>query len=45
MHQRIVVPLDGSDLAEQALPETGRWERLIHAPLHLGRVVRVAHVR
>jgi nucleotide-binding universal stress UspA family protein len=36
---RIVVPLDGSELAEQALPAAEELARLRGAPLHLIRVV------
>jgi nucleotide-binding universal stress UspA family protein len=39
MYQRIVVPLDGSDVAELAIPEAERMARLTGAPLHLIRVV------
>lgn len=39
MYRRIVVPLDGSELAEQALPEAEQLARLIEAPMHLIRVV------
>ena len=39
MYQRIVVPLDGSKLAERALPEAERLARLIVAPIHLVRVI------
>lgn len=44
MYQRIVVPLDGSDLAEQALPHAEELARLTGAPLHLVRVVDVARL-
>jgi nucleotide-binding universal stress UspA family protein len=39
MYQRIVVPLDGSDIAELAIPEAERMARLTAAPMHLIRVV------
>jgi nucleotide-binding universal stress UspA family protein len=39
MYQRIVVPLDGSELAEEALPRAIELARLVGAPLHLLRVV------
>ena len=39
MYQRIVVPLDGSDLAEQALDEAKSLARQLDIPLHLLRVV------
>jgi len=39
MYQRIVVPLDGSKLAEEALPDVERLARLVDAPLYLLRVV------
>jgi nucleotide-binding universal stress UspA family protein len=39
MYQRIVVPLDGSDVAEQALPEAQRLALLTGAPIHLVRVI------
>src|SRR4051812_9670156 len=39
MYRRIVVPLDGSDIAELAIPEAERMARLTSAPLHLIRVV------
>ena len=39
MYQRIIVPLDGSDIAELALPEAERMARLTGAPLRLIRVV------
>lgn len=37
--QRLVVPLDGSELAEGALPIAGRVARMLDIPLHLVRVV------
>lgn len=39
MYNRIVVPLDGSDLAEQALEEAKSLSRKLDIPLHLLRVV------
>ena len=39
MYRRIVVPVDGSDLAERALPQAEALARLAGAPLHLVRVV------
>lgn len=36
---RVVVPLDGSELAEQALPEAERLARALKAPVHLVRAV------
>ncbi len=42
MYRRIVVPLDGSELAERALPEAEKLAGLSGAPLHLIRVVDVA---
>jgi nucleotide-binding universal stress UspA family protein len=41
MYTRIVVPLDGSELAESALPHGEALARLIGLPLHLVRVVDV----
>lgn len=41
MYQRIVVPLDGSVLAERALPEAEQLSRLTGAPLHLVRVIDI----
>ena len=38
MYQRIVVPLDGSEFAERALPEAEGLARLTGAPVHLLRV-------
>ena len=45
MYERIVVPLDGSDLASRALPEAERLARLVDAPLHLVRVVDLANLQ
>ena len=39
MFERIVVPLDGSELAEKALPPAEELARLANAPLHLVRVI------
>ena len=39
MYRRIVVPLDGSELAEKALPEAEQMARLTEAPLRLVRVI------
>lgn len=39
MYTRIVVPLDGSELAQWALPEASAIARLSQAPLHLVRIV------
>jgi nucleotide-binding universal stress UspA family protein len=39
MYRRIVVPLDGSKLAEAALPQAIDLARLTGAPIHLVRVV------
>ena len=39
MYNRLVVPLDGSELAEASLPEAVEFARLAGAPLHLLRVV------
>jgi nucleotide-binding universal stress UspA family protein len=39
MYSRIVVPLDGSDVAEFALPAALEMARRFGAPLHLVRVV------
>jgi nucleotide-binding universal stress UspA family protein len=41
MYTRIVVPLDGSDLAECALPHGEELARVIGLPLHLIRIVDV----
>ena len=43
MYQRIIVPLDGSELAETALPHAEELARLTGAPLHLVRVVDLSH--
>ncbi len=39
MYKRIVVPLDGSDLARHALTDAAEIARLSHAPIHLVRVI------
>ena len=44
MYQRIVVPLDGSAVAEQALPEAEQMARLTGAPIHLIGVVDVTQI-
>jgi nucleotide-binding universal stress UspA family protein len=41
MYKRIVVPLDGSDVAEQALDPAIEMARLMHLPVHLVRVLDV----
>ncbi len=41
MYNRIVVPLDGSDIAEQALDPATEMARLMHIPVHLVRVLDV----
>jgi nucleotide-binding universal stress UspA family protein len=41
MYARIIVPLDGSELAEVVLPHAEELSRLTGAPLHLVRVVDV----
>ena len=41
-YERIVVPLDGSDLAERALPHAETLARATRAPIHLLRVVDIA---
>jgi len=42
VYERIVVPLDGSDVAAEALPHAEALARLAGAPLHLLRVIDVA---
>jgi nucleotide-binding universal stress UspA family protein len=44
VYRRIVVPLDGSELAEQALPHAEALARLTGAPLHLVRVIDPTHL-
>ena len=39
MYTRIVVPLDGSDVAERALPTALEMAHILNTPLHLVRVV------
>ena len=41
MYTRVVVPLDGSVLAEVALPHAEELSRMTGAPLHLVRIVDV----
>jgi nucleotide-binding universal stress UspA family protein len=41
MYRRIVVPLDGSPLAEQAVPAAEELSRLTGAPLHVVRITAV----
>lgn len=45
MYQRVVVPLDGSPFAEEALPHATQLANLLTAPLHLVRVVDLSHVQ
>jgi nucleotide-binding universal stress UspA family protein len=42
--ERIVVPLDGSELAERALPAAEDLARLTGAPLHLVRIVEMSRL-
>lgn len=39
MHSRIVVPLDGSEISEHALPEAISQAKAFNLPIHLVRVV------
>lgn len=39
MYSRIVVPLDGSELSEMALPHALRLATALNVPVHLARVV------
>jgi nucleotide-binding universal stress UspA family protein len=39
VYERIVVPLDGSDLAERAIPHAETLSRALKVPIHLVRVV------
>lgn len=41
---RVVVPLDGSDLAEQALPIATRLANMLSVPVHLVRIVDMEEV-
>lgn len=43
MYERVVVPLDGSELAERALPHAVDFAVVATTPLHLVRVVDIAH--
>jgi nucleotide-binding universal stress UspA family protein len=45
MYARIVIPLDGSELAELALPHAEEFSRMSSAPVHLVRVVDVVSGR
>jgi nucleotide-binding universal stress UspA family protein len=42
---RVVAPLDGSDLAEQALPIAVRLAGILGSPLHLVRAIDVDNIR
>lgn len=44
MYQRIVVPLDGSELAELALSHAEELAKVVNATLHLVRVVDVTRL-
>lgn len=44
VYRRIVVPLDGSALAEQALPHAEALAQMTGAPLHLVRVMDPTHL-
>lgn len=44
MFQRVIVPLDGSELAERALPQAAELARLARASLHLVRVIDVSRL-
>lgn len=44
MYRRILVPLDGSALAEQALPYAEMLATLLGAPIHLLRVIDPMHL-
>lgn len=39
MYQRLVIPLDGSEIAERALIEATELASLSHTPMHLVRVI------
>jgi nucleotide-binding universal stress UspA family protein len=43
MYARVVVPLDGSAQAEQALPQAVDFAVVAGTPLHLVRIVDIAH--
>ncbi len=43
MFDRIVVPLDGSDVAEQALEAAANLARRLNVPMHLIRVTDMPH--
>jgi nucleotide-binding universal stress UspA family protein len=40
-YTRIVVPLDGSEIAERALPHAITEARAVHVPIHLVRIVDI----
>lgn len=44
MYTRILLPLDGSELAEQAIPQAKELAGLTGAPIHLIRVVDVTQL-
>src|SRR5688572_12037021 len=44
MYERIVVPLDGSNLSERALPYAEEMARLTGSPIHLVRVIDTVHL-
>jgi nucleotide-binding universal stress UspA family protein len=44
MYERIVVPLDGSELAERALTHAEEMARLTGGPIHLVRVIDTLHL-
>jgi nucleotide-binding universal stress UspA family protein len=44
MYDRIVVPLDGSELSERVLVEAEKFARMANAPIHLVRVVDMLHL-
>ncbi len=41
---RVVVPLDGSALAERAIPDAAKLARNLNVPVHLARAVDLDHV-
>jgi nucleotide-binding universal stress UspA family protein len=45
MFERIVVPLDGSEFAERALPHAEELARLTGAPLHVVRLIDLSFTR